>query len=85
MSRVLTSADRRRDRDRWWSLHDRDEYVCPDCGRTPDEHDAEWEVHHIDGVPGQIVGLCRPCHRIRHGASPERVDLEFWKHSVEVL
>lgn len=74
-----TKMERVRDRGRWWSIHDKDEYVCPDCGRTRDEHDRRWEVHHLDGVAGKCVALYRTCHLVRHGAKRSNCDLEAWK------
>lgn len=82
MSRELTGSIRVRDRKRWWELHDQGEYVCPDCGRTNDHPEfTRWEVHHINGEPGKIVGLCQKSHDIRHGAKPKNVSLEWWKEA----
>jgi hypothetical protein len=75
----ITSIDRTEDRTRFWEMHDKDSYVCPDCGRTRDEHGRRWEVHHLDGVAGNVVGLCLPCHKIRHGAKRRNIELEAWK------
>lgn len=74
-----TNADIKRDTKRWWEIHDKDSYVCPDCGRTQSEHGRQWQVHHINRQAGKVVGLYLSCHKIRHGADPESVDLEFWK------
>jgi hypothetical protein len=71
--------ERATDRERWWSIHDKDTYRCPDCGRTQAEHGRRWDVHHINGVPGNVVGLCEACHKIRHGADVTKVDVEAWK------
>lgn len=79
---MVTPAERKRDRKRFFDIHDPDEYVCPDCERTQGEHGRRWEVHHIDGEAGKCVGLCRSCHRIRHGATRRSVDVELWKRDV---
>jgi formate-dependent nitrite reductase cytochrome c552 subunit len=79
MSAAVTSSVRSDDRERWWEIHDKDTYVCPDCHRTREQHGRRWEVHHIDRVPGRVVALCKPCHDIRHGADPITVDIEAWK------
>lgn len=71
---------RHHDRETWWQMHDKDEYVCPDCGRTNEHNEFRcWEVHHIDGVPGNVVGLCQTCHYVRHGTKRWRMSLETWK------
>lgn len=75
----LTQVDRARDRARFWEIHDKDEYVCPDCRRSRADKDLEFHVHHIDGEPGKVVGLCLACHWVRHGAEARSVDVEFWK------
>jgi len=82
---MVTDMQRNGDREKWWSMHDKDVYVCPDCGRTQAEHGRVWEVHHIDNIPGKIVGLCKSCHYIRHGGDPKSVDLEFWKEGMQSL
>jgi len=74
-----TEMERATDRERWWSIHDKEDYICPDCGRTQAEHQRLWEVHHINGVAGDCVALCKACHYIRHGSEPKDVDLEWWK------
>ena len=74
-----TSNERQRDRERWWRIHNKETYVCPDCGRTQNEHEREWHVHHLKGVQGNVVALCESCHKIRHGGDPKSVDLQFWK------
>lgn len=77
---MVTPNERVEDRERFWSIHDPDEYVCPDCERTQDEHGRRWEIHHIDGEAKKCVGLCRSCHRIRHGSTPGTVaDVDLWK------
>lgn len=76
----LGPRHRARDRKRWWEFHDKDTYVCPDCLITDDDEGfTEWEVHHINREPGKIVGLCRVCHRVRHGADRRSLDLGTWK------
>lgn len=76
---MVSVYQRRIDRDKWWSIHDKDSYVCPSCHQTQKEHGKEWQVHHINDMPGKIVGLCKPCHGIRHGAEPRDAHLECWK------
>lgn len=78
MTPRLTNADRRNDVGRFWEIHDKDEYICPDCHRERDEI-RRWEVHHVDREPGNVVGLCLTCHKVRHGADRKSVDLEAWK------
>jgi len=63
----------------FWDRHDRYEYTCPDCGRGQQELRNQFEVHHIDGDPGNndpenLVGLCRPCHNLREGKKPSLND-----------
>jgi len=74
-----TSMERQRDRERWWSIHDKETYVCPDCGKTQKEHRRRWEVHHLEGVAKNCVALCEVCHNVRHGADRVSIDLETWK------
>jgi len=81
----LTRIDRENDRQRWWSIHDKDTYICPDCGRTQAEHGRQWEVHHIDRTAGNCVALCLSCHKIRHGSSPEVVEVDWWKREFLAL
>lgn len=80
----LTDRIRVADRERWWEIHDKGSYICPDCGRT-DADVEEWQVHHIDRQPHKIVGLCRVCHKVRHGAERWRIDLETWKEEFVAL
>ena len=79
MASKRTETELARDRKRWWGIHDKDTYICPDCGRTQSEHDREWQVHHIDGIAGNVVGLCLTCHKVRHGAERWNVELYYWK------
>jgi len=72
-------SERAGDRERWWQIHDKQTYICPDCGRTKAEHGREWQVHHINRERGKIVGLCKPCHDIRHGADVVDIDVQAWK------
>jgi len=77
---AVSEATRIADREVWWNIHDKDEYVCPDCGRTNDHPEfGRWEVHHINNEEGNIVALCQACHHVRHGASRRSVDIEAWK------
>lgn len=75
---TLTDQRRQDDRAQWWNIHDKETYTCPDCGRQREDI-RRWEVHHINGTPGKIVGLCQTCHKVRHGAERWRIDLETWK------
>lgn len=76
----ITNQHREQDRTRWWEIHDKDTYICPDCGKTADEEGFRgWEVHHIDAEPGNVVGLCYVCHWVRHGSDRRDIDLEAWK------
>jgi predicted Fe-S protein YdhL (DUF1289 family) len=75
---MVTNPQRKRDRKVWWSIHDKDEYICPDCERQRDEI-REWELHHINKEARKIVGLCKTCHAVRHGAERTHIDLEAWK------
>lgn len=79
MSATVTQTEKVKDAETWWSIHDKDTYVCPDCGRTQAEHGKKWHVHHINRQQGKIVGLCSPCHKIRHGADVIEIDVEAWK------
>lgn len=81
---ALTSTVRRNDRERFWTIHDKDGYICPDCGRPRGEI-RRWEVHHIGREPGNVVGLCLTCHKVRHGADRKAVDLDYWKESFRSL
>jgi len=80
-----TSYERAQDTKRWWEIHDKETYICPDCGRTQSEHDRRWEVHHIDGIAGNVVGLCLTCHKVRHGADRRSIELEAWKDEFLAL
>jgi nucleoside 2-deoxyribosyltransferase len=62
-------------RESYWQRHDRDSYECPDCGRTEDEIQGRFEVHHkngepLDNRPENRVGLCRLCHNLREDKKP---------------
>lgn len=76
---MVTTTERHADRVRWWEIHDKDTYICPDCGQTLDEHGRRWEVHHLDAEAGKCVALCQTCHNVRHGADRKSIDLETWK------
>lgn len=76
----LTALDRTVDRKKWWETHDKETYECPDCGRTNDHPEfRQWEVHHINGEPGNVVALCQKCHNVRHGAERKSISVEWWK------
>lgn len=62
-------------RESYWEEHNRATYQCPDCGRTEDEVQGRFEVHHkngepMDNRPENQVGLCRLCHNLREGKKP---------------
>lgn len=71
-------------REWYWSVHDYDEYTCPDCGRGV-EAVARFDVHHKDenplnGHPNNLVAVCRRCHGWRHGTkSISGLSLDEWK------
>jgi len=70
-------------RKRYWTVHDRDTYTCPKCGRDRDEV-RQWDVHHIDhdvlnGRMMNLVALCQQCHYRIHGRQPPRT-LSGWKN-----
>jgi len=85
MAAEVTDSIRTMDTLRWWEIHDKDSYTCPDCLRDPEEHPHQLEVHHVNKEPHKIVGLCAACHDIRHGADPHSRDLEFWKQGFLAL
>jgi len=77
---------RGRSRKKFWKHHDRNSYICPDCGATADETER-FEVHHIDGDPmntdlENLRGLCQACHYQHHGRTPPRT-LNDWKDGFE--
>jgi len=77
---MVSDLERVADRERWWSIHDRDSYICPDCGRTSDHPEfRQWEVHHHGGQAGKCVAVCERCHQVRHGAERRSVSVEWWK------
>lgn len=95
----MTEAELRRNRrrkqarsrhtNRYWQNHDKETYLCPDCGRGI-ESVWRFEVHHIDenplnGDPDNLIALCFECHRRRHGQEPKRESLEDWKGRIEDL
>jgi len=80
-----TPTELQRDRERWWDIHNRDTYACPDCQRTRNEHGRRWEVHHINGEAGECVGLCQTCHKVRHGAERRKIELKAWKQEFLAL
>lgn len=74
----LTDSVRIQDRETFWAIHSKEEYLCPDCKRGSEEV-RRFEIHHIDKTPGNIVGLCLTCHKVRHGAERRSIDLDAWK------
>lgn len=80
----VTDMDRKRDRERFWTIHEPEEYICPDCLRGYEEV-RRWEVHHINNEPGNAVGLCLTCHKVRHGADRVSIDLETWKEEFAAI
>jgi len=88
--RQLYIRARARARARFWSYHDRNEYECPSCGRTQDEVDGPWHVHHKDRDPlnneyVNLVGLCIWCHRRGHSYDAARTRIESWKQQFHDL
>jgi 5-methylcytosine-specific restriction endonuclease McrA len=59
---------------------EKDNYKCGDCGVTA------TDVHHLTyerigkEILSDLISLCARCHAIRHGDSPQEVDLlkRFW-------
>jgi hypothetical protein len=81
---MVTETQRKRDKRRWWQIHDKDTYICPDCGRTVHADGVEdIEVHHLNGEAGKCVGLCNSCHKVRHNSDPEDVEVGWWKSAFE--
>jgi len=76
MAAEVTDSIRTMDTLRWWEIHDKDSYTCPDCLRDPEEHPHQLEVHHVNKEPHKIVGLCAACQftcRVtRSGVLPNR-------------
>lgn len=61
-------------RERFWEQHDKEQYVCPNCGRGRGEVE-QFQVHHISGHPEDgsdrnLIALCRKCHWEKHNISP---------------
>lgn len=81
---MVTQPQRRVDRARWWEIHDRESYICPDCGRGCGDV-IRWEVHHINREAGKCVALCQTCHKVRHGAVRRRINLQAWKEEFTAL
>lgn len=84
---LVPGTSRKYARQWWWSQHNRDEYVCPDCGRGNDRV-IEFHIHHIDGDPlnnnpENLIGLCNRCHSWRHNTGPtlSGLDVEEWKQA----
>lgn len=80
----LDAMVRHEDRERWWSIHDKERYLCPDCGRSQSEV-KRFDVHHIDAEPHKIVGLCQECHMVRHGAERKKISIDAWKEEFLAL
>jgi len=88
--RQLYIRARARARARFWSYHDRNEYECPSCGRTQDEVDGPWHVHHKDRDPlnneyVNLVALCVRCHRKAHRLDTITREMKEWKHQFRAL
>ena len=77
---MVTEQERQRDRKKWWSIHDKSRYICPDCGRTIHADGvSDIEVHHINRQAGKCVALCNECHKVRHGADRGKINVDWWK------
>jgi 5-methylcytosine-specific restriction endonuclease McrA len=69
----------------YWRLFEYEAYTCPDCGRGAGQV-YQFEVHHIDRDPTNgrlwnLIGVCRRCHRWRHGGQTRSSwSIEEWKH-----
>ena len=92
----LKQRSRKIAREQFWEKHDRDNYKCPDCGRTETEstyiNSMEsafgFEVHHkngkpMDNRPENQIALCRLCHNLREGKKPSRKDIKSLRQSME--
>lgn len=82
----LKNKARKAHRERYWAEHDKETYVCPMCDRRRDY----YEVHHIDGdwLNGHavnLVALCYPCHKLRHGLPRRVASVNEWKAELETL
>lgn len=73
----------------YWTQHDQEDYVCPDCDREIDEIRC-FDVHHIDenprnGDPDNLIALCRRCHGRRHGdvLNMSSLTVEEWKDEFQ--
>jgi len=84
----MKEKHRRLARERYWEENGRDSYKCPDCGRTEDEIDGSFEVHHINGEPldnrvENHVALCRLCHNLRENKKPSVKSIEKLRDCVD--
>lgn len=73
--RRIKDSHRRLAREVFWEEYDRENYKCPDCGRTETDLETGFEVHHkgghaMDNRPENLIALCRPCHNLREGKKP---------------
>jgi len=80
--------ERTKGRAKFWSEHDKRTYECPDCGRRETQLRTGFEVHHINGDPGDnsiknLVGLCRPCHNLRENKKPSVTEIELMQEQVK--
>ena len=89
---VKKSTFRKQARQKYWSVHDRSDYECADCGRCEDELLEHFEVHHIDGDVSNnsvenLIGLCQVCHNLREGkrASVRKTSHLIGQFSGEVI
>lgn len=69
----------------YWLENSFERFVCPDCERSLDDVSLV-DVHHKDenvrnGLPENLVALCRRCHVWRHksGSTVSGLDLDEWK------
>jgi len=71
-------------RERYWQVHSKNEYSCPDCGRGQDEIVGEFQVHHKSGNPHdnrleRLIALCGFCHRLREDKKPSLERIEAYR------
>lgn len=72
-------------REKYWSVHDRDEAECVVCGA-----DGPLEVHHKDGdwlnnCLYNLFAVCRSCHKREHKRRRTQDGLNQWKSELEAL
>lgn len=83
----MKDKHRRLARERFWTEYEKGEYECPDCGRTFEETQNPFEVHHKDGDAhnnslDNLVGVCRACHNLREGKKPSKAEIKSLRDSL---